>query len=56
MIFRSAPRQTGLAGPVRIAETESAAPADARAVRVEKRVKGKLRAARVGAADLSSNA
>jgi len=45
MIFGYERRQTALAGSVRVAETESAATAGSRPVRLEKRVERKLRAA-----------
>ena len=45
MIFRYEPRQTGLVGLRRLAESECAATAGARRVRLGERVKRKLRAA-----------
>jgi len=45
MIFRYEPRQTGLAGPVRIAEGEFPGTAGARPMPLGERVKPKLRAA-----------
>ena len=45
MIFRYEDRQTAFSEPMRLAETESAATAGARRVRLGERVKRKLRAA-----------